>query len=248
MTKCSRAALMAGLLFASTAVGAAEHGSGGEGAVRGSPFSLGAQASTLGWGVSGGYDVTDAVTVRAMFNHFDYSFDRTKRGNKFEGDLELLTLGLMMDWHPFDGGFRLTSGAFMNNSGLVAGAKGENVKIGDRRYSGSLDLNADFDWFAPYLGVGYTGSRNRGGFGFVFDAGVLFQGVANLSARGSASGEAGSCTFEVDDEGRATLAGDAVCENAYLKFYLESEHAELARDLDDFKLYPVVSLGVSYRF
>ena len=157
----------------------------------------------------------------------------------------------MMDWHPFDGGFRVTGGAFMNKSEIAAGAKGENVMIGGRRYSGSLNLDADFDRFAPYLGVGYTGGRDRGGFGFVFDAGVLFSGAPNLSASGSASGEAGSCTFEVDDEGRATLAGDAVCESANLgdlKSDLESEHSKLARDLDDFKLYPVVSLGVSYRF
>lgn len=247
MTRRSRAALMAGLLFASTAVGAAEHGSGETGAVRDGPFSLGAQASTLGWGVSGGYDVSDSLSARAMFNHFDYSFDRTRRGNKFEGDLELLSFGLMMDWHPFDGGFRVTGGAFLNNSELVAGAKGENVKINDRRYSGNLDLKADFDRFAPYLGVGYTGGRDRGGFGFVFDAGVLFSGVPNLSASGSASGNAGSCDFEVDDEGRATLKG--ICaEFGSLKSDLEREHTELTRDLDDFKLYPVVSLGALYRF
>ena len=247
MMKCSRAALMAGLLFASGAAGAA----GGERAAEDSPFSLGAQASTLGWGVSGGYDVSDSISMRAMFNHFDYDFERTRRGNKFKGDLDLLSLGLMLDWHPFASGFRVTSGAFMNNSELVAAARGENVKIGNRRYSGSLDLEADFDWFAPYLGLGYTGGRDRTGFGFVFDAGVLFQGAPNLSARGSASGDAGSCTFEVDDEGRASLAGDAVCESANLsdlKSDLEREHAKLARDLDDFKLYPVVSLGVSYRF
>lgn len=247
MTRCSRAALMAGLIFASTAAGAAEHGSEGKEAVRDGPFFLGAQASTLGWGVSGGYDVSDSISVRAMFNHFDYSFDRTRRGNKFEGDLDLLSLGLMMDWHPFGRGFRVTSGAFMNNSELVAGAKGENVKIGERRYSGNLDLNADFDWFAPYLGVGYTGGRDRTGFGFVFDAGVLFSGAPNLSASGSASGDAGSCGFEVDDKGRATLGG--VCaEFDSLKSDLEREHSKLTRDLDDFKLYPVVSLGVSYRF
>ena len=247
MTTCSRAALMAGLLFALTAVGAAEPDPGEEGAVRDGPFSLSAQVSTLGWGVSGGYDVSDSFTMRAMFNHFDYSFDRTRRGNKFEGDLDLLSLGLMMDWHPFDGGFRVTGGAFLNNSKLVAGARSKDVKIGDRPYSGNLDLKADFDTLAPYLGVGYTGGRHRGGFGFVFDAGVLFSGAPNLSASGSASGIAGSCGFEVDDGGRATLEGDCAGLDS-LKSDLEKEHSKLTRDLDDFKLYPVVVLGVSYRF
>ena len=206
-----------------------------------SPFSLGTHASTLGLGVAAGYDLSDSFSTRALFSRFDYSFDRTKRGKRFDGALELQSLGLMADWHPLGGGFRVTGGAFINSNELAVGAKSDELRIGTRSYDGNLDINVDFESLAPYLGVGWSGGRGRTGLGFVFDAGLLFQGSPDLSG----SGSVGPCRFTVDEGGRAQLTGSCA---ATLKADLEEEYDKLKDDLDDFKLYPVVLFGVSYRF
>lgn len=213
-------------------------------------FQAGVHGSTLGWGLSAGYDVSESWSVRALINRLDYGFERTKSNNRFKGDLELQSFGLMVDLRPFGGGFRMTGGMFVNGNELAVRAKGARLDIGGRKYAGDLDLKADFRTFAPYFGVGYGSGQGRTGFSFVFDAGVLFQGAPNLSASGSVASEGlGSCRFTVDRGGRAALSGTEGCASLdTLQADIEKEHDNLSDDLDDFEMWPVVLLGVSYRF
>lgn len=231
------AALLLSTVAASPGL-AQENGSGA-----GQGGQLGIHAGTLGLGLSAGYDLSEILGVRGLVNYFDYSYDRTLSGNEYEGDLELRSLGLLADWYPVGGSFRVTGGLFVDNNELSARAMADDLDINGVQYAASLNARAGFESLAPYLGIGWSSRREGTGISFLFDAGVLFLGSPDLTASGSIS--AGGCTFSVAENGRATLRGG--CPSG-LGADLEAEHADLRDDLDDFELYPVVSAGLAYRF
>ncbi len=206
-----------------------------------SSWQYGVHGGTLGLGINAGYDISEAFTVRGLFSKFDYGFDRNIEGKDFDGDLKLSSLGLVADWHPLGNGLRLTAGVFVNNNKLKAAAKDEKLGIGDGEYDATLNARLAFERFAPYLGIGWTSGRGDAGFSFSVDAGAFYHGSPGLSATGSAGG----CSFSVSKSATATV-GDG-CPFAELKTDLEQEHRELKKDLD-LDWYPVLSVGVSYRF
>ena len=120
-----------------------------------------------------------------------------------------------------------------------------SLEIGENLYDGVLDTLVDFNSVAPYLGVGWNSRRGQSGLSIGIEAGVLFQGTPKLSATGMVTTGGGDmCDFSVSESGEATIC-PALSE---LKADLEAEHRELSGELDSYKLYPVVSLSVSYRF
>ena len=213
-------------------------------------LNAGLHGGTLGLGINGGYDFSKNLAVRGLYNHFDWDYDKRYAGNRYDGKLKLQSFGVAFDWHPFSGAFRLSAGAFLNNNELSASARSDDLVIGNAPYSdANLDLRMDFDTLTPYLGIGWASGRGQPGLGITLDAGAFFQGSPAVSA----SGRAGGCDFSISRRGSA----DADCPGpgpvagtleSVLESDLESEHRELADDLDDFKLYPVLSLGLSYRF
>jgi len=92
---------------------------------------------------------------------------------------------------------------------------------------GNLRGNVDFNSIAPYLGIGWGNPFGSGGnWSFSCDLGVVFQGSPNVSL--AADGQ-----FADDPAFQANL---------------EAERRDLEDELDSYKYYPVVSLGVTYRF
>ena len=239
----SIAAAAATLVYsiATFTIGAAPANANEGGGVR-----IGLHGSTLGLGASAEMDLSEQLSARAMFSTFGLDYEETDSGNRYEGDLDLQSIGLVADWRPFSGGFRLTGGLFFNNNEVTATAQADDLDIGGNQYDGKLNMLLDFAPVAPYLGVGWSSGYGTPGLGFSVDAGLLFQQSPRIS--GSGSVDAGGCTFRISDSGAATVTG---CSDAFgdaLKKDLESEHAELSDELDDFKWYPVLSFGVSYRF
>ena len=85
----------------------------------------------------------------------------------------------------------------------------------------------DFIDIAPYLGLGWDTSFGKNkGFGFLFELGAIYQGSpkVDLSADGPISSNP---TFQIE---------------------LAKEESNLQSDFDEFKVYPVIAIGLSYRF
>ena len=227
-------------------------------------WRVGAHGGTAGVGASAAWDFHDKLAVRAIANRFNYDRKETVSGKRYKGKLELATFGLLLDWHPFDNGFRVSGGAILNRNEINARANADDFKIGERTYGrGNLDANVDFRNFAPYLGVGYDGGRGKKGFSFFAEAGAMFQGKARLTGKGSVMGKAGTpladtnlqCNFTISRSGQASITG-ANCPNndatrvarETLGRSIRQEHEKLNDKLKNFKVYPVVALGVIYRF
>jgi hypothetical protein len=99
---------------------------------------------------------------------------------------------------------------------------------------GTLRARADFDPFAPYAGIGWGNAVAAGGrVRLAVDLGVAFQGKAKVHL--TADLPAGSPL--------ATPIGRAL-----LTPLLASEERDLNDKAADYDLYPVATIGLSYRF
>lgn len=192
------------------------------------------KAGTLGAGIEGTVGIIDNVNARLGFNYFSMDYDLTESNVEYEFDLDLMSISLLLDWHPVKkNGFRLTAGAMYNGNEFDATGQptAGNYTINNTTYTaaqvGTLTGRVDFDDFAPYVGIGYgnaVGKNKR--WNFVFDLGVMYQGSPDV-------------TFSTN----GTLASNA----AFLS-ELEAERRQLEEELDDFTFYPVISFGISYKF
>ena len=70
-------------------------------------LQVGVHGGTLGLGVNAGLDISEKFAARGMFNTFGLDYEETESGNEYKGDLDLQSIGLVTDWHPFAGGFQV---------------------------------------------------------------------------------------------------------------------------------------------
>ncbi|MES9941224.1 MAG: hypothetical protein ABW104_06680 [Candidatus Thiodiazotropha sp. 6PLUC2] len=189
--------------------------------------TLSVRLGSLGFGVEAGISLTDQFSARLGLNRYDLEFDERVDGIEYDLDLEMRSISLLADWHPFESSFRFTAGVFRNNSEITGATRYAITTIGDTVYRDvGLEADLDFRSFAPYFGLGWeTGLFNAHGWGFNVDLGLMYQGSGsvNLTATGSAA--------------------DLVDPND-----LALEEQRFEEDIEDYKYYPVFSFGVSYRF
>lgn len=194
-------------------------------------FGVGITAGTLGIGPEASYRMSDHVALRANGTFFGFSHDVDSSDVTYNGKLKLRSFGAMIDVHPFGGSFRISGGARIgNNKVRLKATPTEEVEIGDNSYTadqvGTLSGEVKAKDFAPTLTLGWGGSLSPG-LKFGFEAGAMFQGkprVENLRATGSA-------------------ASTTAFQNS-----LREEEQEIEEDIDQYKVYPILQIGLSYRF
>ncbi|MDH4027385.1 MAG: hypothetical protein OEU95_00960 [Nitrospirota bacterium] len=195
--------------------------------------SIGLKLSTLGYGLEGERAFTDSISGRIGANYASYTYSGTEEDVKYDIDLSLQSISLLLDWHPFRNSFRLSGGAVFNGNSISMDAKpSDTYKLGDTEYTsadiGDVEGRIDFEDVSPYLGLGWDtsyGKEKR--FGFLCELGVLFQGKPSVSLSADAKG--GTVQAQLDAE-------------------LAKEEDDLQDALDNFQYYPVLALGLSYRF
>lgn len=180
--------------------------------------------------------VTERFGIRGLANGGSVSYDYDQAGIRYDGKLRFGTGFLLADWHPYASGFRLSGGLAYNNQRFAGTARpgGGTININGTNYSsaqvGSLDGRVTFSKASPYLGIGW-GLTPRAGSRLYFsaDLGVMYQRPhASLS---------GNC-------GPALPA--SVC--AQLQNDIRAEETEFRDAADDFRFYPVISVGFGLRF
>lgn len=209
-------------------------------AATGAPAHAGlvGEIGTTGAGAHVSVPVGPAMHVRLGTGRLGYTYKGSVNELDFDFKLKGKTYDVLVDWHPMENSlFRLTGGLAYNGNVIDGrartGADG-TYRIGGNRYSaatvGSIDSRVDFNKAAPYLGIGWgRPSSDEKGWSFSSDIGVLFQGPpkSTLTSSGCRA-EAAACT---------QLATD-----------LARENAELDRKADKLKFYPVLRVGIGYKF
>lgn len=209
------------------------------------------KAGTLGAGVELDYGINENFNIRLQLNSFSFDDTFDEDGIEYAGELKLSSIGLIADWRPFSGVFKLSGGVYSNQNEINAGAfsRGNTeFEIGEFLYAGSasdpLTLSAQIELgsgTAGYLGFGW-GNSYSSGLSFSVDLGVLFSGSpkANISASGTA--------YRVDNPDVTFDVEGLSAEAQIFRDEIEAERVSLQGDLDEFKYYPVLSLGLGYRF
>lgn len=199
---------------------------------------ISAEVGTTGLGLRLTLPVAERLNARIGFGALSYSGSRTVDDVEYDAKLKLNTIDAVLDFYPVaQSGFRVTGGVAYNGNKLDVTARSTsnneyvfNGTTYNAALAGEVDGRVDFRKTAPYLGIGWGNAAREGtGWSFTSDFGVLFQGSArtSLASRDCQLGTA-LCT---------QLAGD-----------LQAENEELRDKADSFRFFPVVRIGVSYRF
>jgi len=207
-------------------------------------LSVGAKAGTLGYGLDASIPVSEKISLRGGFSQFSFNYNDSITGSDsvnganvsssatYETTFDFNTVALLADYHPFHSGFRLTGGAMLNKNEFRghAVAGDQTIEIGNYTSTQGADLKADvkvsFPTTAPYLGFGYDSSAyGKSSFSFTYDLGVLFQG-----------------------EPTAAVALSGADANQVPQADVDREVAKINDTLSVFNVYPVLNVGMSYRF
>ena len=221
------AILAAGLVLAAALPAAAQTAPG--------RVALGASIGTPGIGAELKFKANDQVVLRGAVDGLSYSHDVNYDNIDYDGKLKMFTGGAFADLHPFAGsGFLVSGGAYfgtrkidLHATPVVTGT----VKIGDVTYTGSqvgqLDGRVKMSKFQPFAGLGYDNSfTSDRRWGFKAMAGVAFSKKPDVTL--TASGPLAS--------------------NAQFQQELARELTNIRDDAKGFRYFPVVQLGLSYRF
>ncbi|MBN1974769.1 MAG: hypothetical protein JW787_14105 [Sedimentisphaerales bacterium] len=191
-------------------------------------FAVAGKAGTLGLGGEFTVGLATDINARVGYNMLDYDFDEEEIDDvEYDLGVELSSISALLDWHVFDNSFHLTGGFIsMDNEIDLDASPTENVEIGDTTYTpsdiGTITGSAEIDGMSPYIGIGWGNPiQSNRRWGFTLDLGVAFTDSPDVS-----------------------LSSTGIVSPADL----EKERQEIEDELDSFKIYPVITLGLFYRF
>jgi hypothetical protein len=212
-------------------------------------FGIGVKVSTFGAGAEAAVRVTHRTNLRAGFNVIEYSRGYNKDGVAYNGQLNFKTFEAHYDIFPFAGGFHISPGVLVYAADPITATA---AVPGNQSFTlGGVDYVSDpadpvsgngkitFNGAAPTVTVGWGNlvSRKEGHhFSVPFELGVAFQGApkASLALAGSACDPTLLVCHSVTDP---TIQSNVV-----------SEQNKLNNSMSFFKAYPIISVGIGYKF
>jgi hypothetical protein len=198
--------------------------------------SVAVRVGTTGAGLEVGSAIGSHLGLRVNLLGGSISHDLTESGIRYDGKFKLSNGSVLLDLHPFAGSFRISGGLAYNNNRIDATATPETgvIVINGVPYPadqvGRLYADLSWDKASPYVGIGW-GSSPGGGRGLFLttDLGVFYQTPAVSLT--------GVC-------GPALPA--PLCQQ--LQADVRAEEAQLRDAVAEAKWYPVLSIGIGYRF
>lgn len=189
-------------------------------------LGVGAKISTYGWGAEFGVGFTDWFTLRASATTGSVSGDYEEDGVDYNADFDLGGYGVLADFFPMRGTFRLTAGFLSNRNAVdLRAVPTGNIDIGGGTYTpaqvGTLSGDIDFDSAVPYFGVGWGNVAKGRRLGFLVDLGFIHQGGGQVMLNASAGGVPQSD--------------------------LDAEAASIENDISDVDFWPIISFGMAIR-
>lgn len=195
-------------------------------------IAIGGGIGTTGATIEAQMKIIPGVVLRGGYNYLQYEADDTFDDIAYQGDLDLNTLGAFVDLHPFGNAFFITGGAYFGKKELdLNAAPTANVQIGSQTFTpaqvGTLNMTGDLKDTAPFVGLGWDTTFENTGLGFKFVAGAMFTGSPQVNL---------------------VSTGGSLSNDTNLQAQLALEEQNLQDDIDDYKVYPVAQLGLTYSF
>lgn len=195
---------------------------------------------TLGVGLEVGYDFNPYFTLRGRANWIGVDFDKDRQDINYQAKAENVNGGLLLDYRPWAGSFHLSAGLLVSN--LNARAEGsthdQRFTLGGNTFvaNGTVDVRGKYTWnkVQPYVGLGWSTPPSSESSWYVSaDIGIAFLGSGKLKT--SSSGKI------TDVEGNPV-------NNTIVDESMRQEAADVLEVCDHLRVYPVVQIGVGYRF
>jgi hypothetical protein len=194
--------------------------------------SIGVRVGSLGIGAEVSRLLNDNLGLRVGAGYFSLSRSVDQEDVTYEATVKWQAVTGLLDWYPGKRrAFHLSAGVMTNplkfsGTGLPTGG---SITLNGVDYTtsqvGVLTASIEYASALPYVGLGFgTPASRNGGLGFIFDIGAgIGKATVALNSTNSAS-------------------------NAALRADLNAELATLQDDVNKVPIWPVVSLGLSYRF
>ncbi|TKJ38913.1 MAG: hypothetical protein CEE38_04240 [Planctomycetes bacterium B3_Pla] len=193
-------------------------------------LAIAGKTGTLGLGGELTAGIAPDINTRVGLNTLDLDFDWNISDIEYDLGLDFFSFSALVDLYIIDD-FHLTSGVvFFDHKLNMRSRPTISEEIGGVVYSaadiGTLYGSVEVEDVAPYIGIGWGNALNGGRWGFYCDLGVAFINSpdVDLSANGLM---ASNSTFQAN---------------------LARERDEIEDDLEFFKYYPVISIGLFFRF
>lgn len=187
---------------------------------------------TEGVGAGFAYALDDHFNARAEVNGFALSRNFSSGDLSYDARAKLLHGGLYADYFPAPAKvpFRLVAGVLLGDDRVDATANSNN---GTYNVNGvvvpangeTISARVRFPSARPYLGIGFGHTPNgKSGFSMYFDAGVAYgRPRVDLNVPASIVAQAGQAN-------------------------VDAERQELQDKANRLRFYPIIKIGVTYRF
>lgn len=212
---------------------------------------IGVKVSLFGPGIEGAVRVTHRSNLRAGFNMFTYDRTFDKDGVSYDGQLQFKTFEAHYDFFPWAGSFHISPGvlAYLGDpiTATATVPTNQSFSLGGVNYYSDPANPAHgtgkirFNQAAPTITVGWGNlvSRKEGKhFSVPFEVGVAFQGspkaTLNLTGNVCVTAPGVNCVNAATDP---TVQSNVV-----------SEQNKVNNDMSFFKVYPIISVGIGYKF
>jgi hypothetical protein len=255
------AALPAGAGMARSAAAAAAVGSTSSGGST-RPFSslgIGVKIGTVGIGFDAAVPlVPGRLNLRGGAGFFSYNSTFTASSDNILGTLKLNNAEVMADWFPFHGSFRLSGGATIFNATALNGtisipSGGTLTNGGDKYYSdpaAPLGGTAAFTFGSstvPRFTLGWGNMVPKTGHHIRFETEFGVEYIGNPTVLWNVTGQ--GCTTTATPG--ATLCtgpnGTSVAWGPVAPADIAAQQANLQNDVNGLKVFPVLSIGLSYK-
>ena len=198
-------------------------------------LALGPKIGTTGIGVDLTFGVNNYVNLRGGFNYGAFTW-KTKLGStKYDMDVDMVTLPILLDIHPLGGNFHLTAGLYIQPdvSADINATPTSDKQIGEHTYPpeviGTLRGEVEAkNAVAPYLGIGFGNTVGEDRLLTLhLEIGVIFQSYDSTLTSDGAGMTTKLDTFRED---------------------LKKEEKNIQDDLNKLGIFPVVTLGLAWHF
>jgi len=214
------------------------------------PFSriaFGTRVGTLGWGGQVATPLTSRLNLRGSANFFNFGYGLTVDGANYRSELHLKSGAVSVDYYPWPSSFHISPGFLIFKSTAAADmnvAGGGSFSLGDANYTsdpndaihgtGTLKFGRTF---MPSLAVGFGNMiprHERTHWSVPVDIGVAYTGQNTVSIGVAGSGcQRGVCQSISDPANQQNVA---------------QEESDINASMKRFKIFPILTTGVAYRF
>jgi hypothetical protein len=208
-------------------------------------YAVGFRAGTLGTGIEIATPLAGRINLRSGFNFFAFTDPFSIDGVGYDSRLRLQSSQTTLDW--FVGKFHISPGFLYFKSGMTAPVSvgsGQTFVLGTQTFLNSVDDPVTGSssviyprTFAPLLLLGYGNLLPRSGehLSLPIEVGVAYTGAPLISValNGTACVTDGCVNFS---------------QNADAQKFLKQEIQTLNEDLKHYPVFPIVTVGLAYRF